>query len=387
MERPQGLTTSNWIDAPQNRWGFWHVREMTKTARISRGDGPISDLPRREMVLDDFIVPHEGRELGWGQFLTETYSDAMVVLHAGELVYEWYADGYGPSDTHLLMSCSKSLTATSIGALVGRGVIDVSRAVPAYVARLSGTAWEGCTVQDVLDMRAGTKFDESDYDDAMSDGRLIEEISGYRPRVTAGLAANTEDLIATIENIRPHGSEFEYRSILTDVLAWIVQEVTGEHFATAFSRDIWSQIGAERDAEVIVDDAGFPAAEGGICTTARDFARFGLLALQQGEIDGRRVVPAAWFARLRERDQGLIDAFGVTQEVDPAWPDSCYHDQWWVIDPGQGIFCGYGINGQQLLIHPPSDTVIAKFSTWPTADNALALQDAGLFALCDRLAR
>ncbi len=387
MRRPADLTLSNWTDPPYNRWGFWHVRELTKTARISRGTGPVTDLPPHAVSLDDFIVTHEGGEYTWSQFLEDTSSDALVVLHEGRLAYEWYADGYGPSDSHLLMSCSKSLTATHVGVLVGRGLIDVAKFVPEYVPRLAGTAWEGCTVQAVLDMRAGTKFDESDYDDPMSHGRLIEEISGYRPRVTEGLPANTEELIATIENSRAHGGGFEYRSILTDVLAWIIQEVTGEHFATAFSRDVWSQIGAERDAEVIVDDAGFPAAEGGICTTARDFARFGLLCLQQGEIDGRRVVPAEWFTRLRVREQDLIDAFGATRAFDPATPDACYHDQWWVIDPTLGIFSAYGINGQQLLIHPPSHTVIAKFSTWPTADSALALQDAGLFALCDRLTR
>ncbi len=382
MDRPEGLTLSNWIDAPHNRWGFWHVREMTRSARISRGDGPVTALPRDDRSFDDVVFEHEGEQVTWERFLTETYSDALVVIHDAKIVNEWYVDGYGPADTHLLMSCSKSLTATFLGVLVGDGRVDPLATVPGYIPRLRGTAWEGCTVQAVLDMRTGTGFDESDYGDPMSDGRLIEEVSGYRPRTREGLPSDTAAWIEQIENVREHGGVFEYRSILSDVLAWIIQEVTGKPFAVAFSEEVWGRIGAERDADIIVDEAGFPVVEGGICTSARDFARFGLMCLSGGEIGGRRVIPSEWLARLRARDQDLIDAYVATQGLDPAFPDACYHDQWWVLDPDAGIFSGYGINGQQLLIHPPSQTVVAKFSTWPTADSALELQDAGLTALC-----
>ncbi|MEX0991729.1 MAG: serine hydrolase [Actinomycetota bacterium] len=385
MDRPEGLTLSNWLDAPYNRWGFWHVRQMTRTARISRGEGPVTHLPRAERSFDDIVVEYEGERFDWDRYLAETFTDALVVIHDGTLIHEWYAGGYGPTDTHLLMSCSKSLTATYLGVLVGDGRVDPLATVPDYIPRLRGTAWEGCIVQSVLDMRAGARFDESDYDNPESDGRLIEEVSGYRPRVREGLPADTAAWIAGIENEREHGGIFEYRSILTDVLAWIIQEVTGEHFATGFSRDVWSRIGAERDADLIVDEAGFPVVEGGISTSARDFARFGLMCLQGGEIDGKRVIPADWLGRLQVRDQDLIDAYIATQGVDPAFPDSFYHDQWWVLDPAAGIYSGYGINGQQLLIHHPSETVVAKFSTWPTADSGLGLQDAGLAAACGRL--
>ncbi len=111
------------------------------------------------------------------------------------------------------------------------------------------------------------------------------------------------------------------------------------------------------------------------------------MALQQGELDGRGVVPASWFARLRQRDQDLIDAYVPAMGSDSNWPDSCYHDQWWVADPEAGIYSAYGINGQQLFVHHPTNTVVAKFSTWPHADGELALQDAGVFALCEHLGR
>ncbi|MCX8521938.1 MAG: serine hydrolase, partial [Rhodoferax sp.] len=288
-----------------------------------------------------------------------------------------------------LMSCSKSLTACYFGVLVGRGLIDPQRMVVQYLPQLQGTAWDGCSVRDVLDMRAGTHFDESNYDDPLSDGRLIEEVSGYRPCSHVGLPKDTFEWINQVQNIREHGGMFEYRSLLTDVLAWIIEAVTGKPFAEGFAHAVWAKMGAEQDAEIIVDEAGFPVVEGGISTTARDFARFGLMCLQNGKIGGQngsqQVLPAEWLARLRKPDADLIAAYTASQGLDAAMPDACYCDQWWVLDPTAGIYCAYGIHGQQLFIHHPSQTVIAKFSTWPSALSGLELQDAGMFAMCDWL--
>ncbi len=98
-------------------------------------------------------------------------------------------------------------------------------------------------------------------------------------------------------------------------------------------------------------------------------------------------MPNDWTHRPTTRDQDLIDAFALTRESSRSGPDSCYHDFWWVYDSVAGIYCGLGINGQTLMIHHPSNTVIAKFSTWPDRmDYALAdLTDAGLLAYCASL--
>jgi CubicO group peptidase (beta-lactamase class C family) len=363
-------TSDNWLDAPYNRWGFLHVRELARTARIRRGDGPVRELPSDPRDLGGFAAS-----------LAETYTDGVCVIHDGALVFEHYREGMRPDDTHLLMSVSKSLTATLVGVLVGDGILDPGAAVTEYIPALRGTAWEGCTLQHLLDMRAGTRFDEDDYGNPDSDGVLIDEVSGYRARRRSGLPPDTPPWIIGLGNDRAHGSAFKYRSILTDVLAWAAVEATGTRFPDLLAEALWSRIGAEHDAEVIVDDAGFPAAEGGICTTLRDLARFGLLHLE----GGGDVVPAAWIERLLTRDDELIAAFDST--LLHGLPSAFYHDGWWVWDAEAGIYSGYGINGQQLLIHRPSRTVIARFSTWAEKhdDRLFALADAANRALLDHL--
>ena len=284
------------------------------------------------------------------------------------------------------MSVSKSLTSTLAGVLVGEGVIDPARFVPDYIPSLRGTSWEGCTLQHLLDMRAGTKFDEDDYDNPDSDGRLIEQVSGYTTRTRSDIPADTYEWIRQVPNASDHGGPFQYRSILPDVLAWVMCEATGETFADLFSRHIWSQLAAN-DAEIIVDPAGFPVVEGGICTTLEDLARFGVMCLQRGAVRWTTDRAEHWMQRPTTYNEELIYAFVLPLQAGRAGPNSCYHDFWWVYDSVAGIYCGLGINGQTLMIHHPSNTVIAKFSTWPDRmDYALAdLTDAGLLALCDSL--
>ena len=318
--------------------------------------------------------------------LDETFTDGLMVVHDGAVLFEHYGGSMRSTDTHLLMSVSKSLTSTLAGVLIGARVIDPSAFVPDYIATLRGTSWEGCTVQHLLDMRAGTRFDEEDYDNPDSDGRLIEQISGYTTPVRAGLPADTYEWITQLSNRSDHGGAFQYRSILPDVLAWVMSAATGQTFAELFSEHIWSQV-AQRDADIIVDSAGFPIVEGGICTTLEDLARFGVMCLQGGELDGRQVVPRAWLARPTTCDQELIDAFVLPVQAGRAGPNACYRDFWWVYDSVAGIYCGLGINGQMLMIHHPSNTVVAKLSTWPERMNyELAdLTDAGVLALCASL--
>ena len=380
------VTSRNWLGAPFNRWGFLHVRELARTARIARGSGPIRVLPSDPLPIGAVAFDWEGARVTVDAALRAAYADGVCVVHDGRLVFESYADGVRPDEPHLLMSVSKSLTATLIGVLVGEGVLDPADTVPDHVAALRGTAWDGCTLQHCLDMRAGTHFDEEDYADPRSDGVLIDEVSGYRTRTTEGIPPDTYAWIRGLDNDREHGSAFKYRSILTDVLAWVATSATGERFADLFADRLWSRIGAEHDADLIVDDAGFPVVEGGICVTPRDLARFGLLWLEDGTVEGRRVVPEAWITRVRARDDDLVAAFADARRDDPSI--LLYHDCWWVMDPEAGVWCGRGINGQRLLVHHPSRTVVAAVSTWPEKmdDGLSRLMDATHEAIVMHLA-
>ncbi|HXV35770.1 MAG TPA: serine hydrolase [Myxococcota bacterium] len=383
MTARSDVTSSNWLDAPFNRIGMLRVPELARTERISRGSGPVFELARRERSFDSFRFEHARASLSLREMLDASYTDAFLILHEGAIAFEHYAPGVQPADTHLLMSVSKSLASTLCGVLVGRGLLRTSDAVVDRIEDLRGTSWEGCTVQHLLDMRTGTRWSYK------QDEIAILDVSAYRTHSRADVPPDTESWIRSIDNSHEHGREFRYISLVSDVLGWVLERAAAARFAELFAREIWSALGAEGDAQIIVDASGFSIVEGGICATLRDLGRFGLMCLQHGALAGRQLVPESWLGRLRARDPELVGAFAASVEFDPAKPDAFYHDNWWIYDAARGIYAGLGINGQTLLVHHPTQTVMVKFSSHPAfEDRALfALQDAGMLALCDWLGR
>jgi hypothetical protein len=363
------VTLANWQDPPFNRWGFQHVRDLIPTTRIPRGEGPVRRFPRAERDLTELTVRCRGRRIRVDRLLEETYTDGFLVLHRGRLVTERYFNGLRPDTTHLLMSVSKSVTSAVAGVLVGRGRLHPEDLVTDHVPELRSTSFQGCTVRHLLDMRAGTRFDEN-YENVRADVRVYEQIYLWRPKTNRRLPHDITAYFGTLRNARPHGGPFEYRSVLTDVLAWVIERAGGDRLAALLSRELWGPMGAEFDAEVTVDAHGNAMADGGVCCTLRDLARFGQLMLDGGRWRGRQVVPRAWIRDTLSADPDTVAAFAGTGDARELPEGAFYRNQWWVIDPTGPVFQGSGINGQTVLVHGPARVVIAKLSTWPVAWDA-----------------
>jgi CubicO group peptidase (beta-lactamase class C family) len=382
------VTLSNWQVPPFNRWSFLHIRELIPTARISRGDGPVAVAEHDHRTVDQITFEFQERKWTIAEMLDATYTDGLMVLHEGRVIDERYVQGMSSDSTHLLQSVSKSITATVVGALQARGVLSTQDLVTDHVQELKGGPFEGCTIQHLLDMRAGIKWSE-DYEDANADVCVYEELYNWRPRTHPELPPDAYGYMAGLkQNARPHGGVFDYRSILTDVLGWVIERAGGASFAQLCSSEVWSKLGAQYDAEVTVGPNGCAMEDGGICTTLGDLARFGQMQLDEGLAPGGRVVPAEWVRGCTAPDPELLEAFAASPDSHE-FPGAMYHNKWWVLDPDRGIHTGFGIYGQQLLIHPPARVVIAKFSTQPEAWNSEreTLQVSGSLAICEALAR
>jgi CubicO group peptidase (beta-lactamase class C family) len=359
------VTLANWQDPPFNRWGFAHVRELIPTARIRPAASPWP-LARRERDLSAVSVRCGGRERAFGELLADTFTDGVLVHQGGAVVFERYSNGLTPDTPHLLMSVSKSITSTAVGCLVAEGRLAPSDAVTAVLPELAGTSFDGATVRHLLDMRAGTRFDE-DYANPDADVRVYEQVFLWRPRTDASLPADACAYYATLENDGPHGGPFRYRSVLTDVLGWVAERAAGVRFAELVSSRVWGPIGAEFDAEVTVDGHGNAMADGGVCATLRDLARFGLVMLAGGRRDSEPVVPAAWLEDILTPDADSRATFAASEDAADFPSGAYYRSKWWVIDAERRVFAGLGINGQMVLVDGEHDGVVAKLSTWPEA--------------------
>ena len=360
------VTLANWQEPPFNRWAFQHFRELVPTAPVSRGDGPVAELPRAPRVIDPLaFTSSNGESTTIARMLAATYTDAFLVLHRGAIVTEQYFNGMSPSTPHLLQSVSKSITGTVAGIFVERGLLDPARPVTDYVPDLTGTSFDGATLRQVLDMRTGTRFSE-DYTDLKAEIRQYEQVIGWRPQTDPQPADDLWGYISTLGNARPHGAPFEYRSILTDLLGWILETVGGSRFAELLSRELWARLGAEHDAEIAVDPHGHPVTDGGISVTLRDLGRFGQAYLQGGVFNGSQLVPSAWVRDCWQSDDEARAAFAASPQA-ARYPGGMYRNQWWVKDTERGVFLASGIHGQSVFVSVPSETVVVKLSTWPEA--------------------
>jgi len=357
---PDQVTPANWLEPPFSQWSFQHVAELVPTVPIRRGDGPVWQLPRRDRDLSSLEFSYgtgEDRiELTVGQMLARTYANGFLVLHRGEIVTEQYFNGLTAATPHLLMSVSKSIAST-VAAALG---VDVTARVDDIVPELGQTCFAGASVQDLLDMRAGVQFREGSRDPDTEVGEA-DRVYQWRPGQPA--ATDAHDFFASLHGNGPHGGPFRYQSVLTDVLAWVLERAGQASFADLVARELWQPMGAEFDAEVTVDRHGNALADGGICATLRDTGRFGQLALQRG----KDVVPAAWFDDVIAGAPDAADAFMAAGGVPWELPGAHYRNCWWVTDPAIPLYYAAGSFGQHVFVHVPAELVVVKLSSWPAS--------------------
>jgi CubicO group peptidase (beta-lactamase class C family) len=360
---PASLTWGNWDWPPQNRWAFQHVGDFLRTAQIARGHGPawhFGSAPRD--VAGITFTDVDGATRTVGDMLAATYTDGFLVAHDGKLVAEIYLNGMERATLHLSQSVVKSFTSTLVGILVGAGELDPSRLVSDYVPELATCGYRGATLSQVLDMRSGVKFSE-DYLAPDSEVAALDRASGWKPRRDAADTHSTKSLILTLQQERPHGGSFLYRSIETEVLGWIVSKVTGQDLATFMSNALWQPMGAEADASITIDHEGTGLADGGLNATMRDYARFGQLFLDGGARGTKQVVPESWVLACRTGDVGAFKANYAERYDD--YPDAAYSRQWWVFDTKRGMHEALGIYGQMIHVEPARRLVVVKLSSWP----------------------
>lgn len=354
---------ADWDRAPWNRWSFQHVREILPTVEISRGDGAVRELPRHEQELDRLkVVGLSGASVTLSAFLDETCTDGFLVLKDGTIACERYLNGMNERTLHLSQSLAKSFTGVLAGILAGRGVIDLTAPVTDVLPELATTAYRGATLQQLLDMASGVRFNE-DYTDPFSDMGRADVASGWKPipagAVESGLSwpTNVFDLILALRHReRDHGTKFEYRSIETDVLAFVLERASGKRLPQLMSEELWQPLGMEVNANMTVDPTGFALADGGLNACLRDYGRFGQMILD----GGWGIVSPTWIEATRNGDHGLFH-----EPYTVALPDGAYCNQFWIEDSQSRNLMARGVFGQLIYIDFANRMVVVKLSSWP----------------------
>ncbi len=372
MELRQQVNRESWDSGGElSRFVYLHSSEVFPAAIVKRS-GPILALgTNMRPEIADFVVgdaENPGKTLG--ELLADSELDAFIVVHRGRIVFEAYPR-MRPDDRHLLFSVSKVFVGTLVGILEARGQVDIDKPIEQYLPELAQTHWAGVTVRDLLDMAAGMEGTDEDADAYTNPANRIfqtEASVGWQP-ITASLpalvlAGDTHGFIASLGKVREPGIKREYSSIDTYVLAWMIERVTGKRLADVLSEEIWSRIGADSDAHILVSERGVANVHAGLAMTLRDLARFGMAFTRSGmgtTGHGDSFVPASHVDKLLHDGRPELLAPGHDPRVHHAsyqWDQVGTHDE---LEKG-------GFGDQYLFIDRDRDLVIAYFGTNAAVD-------------------
>ena len=371
------VTLANWQDPPYNRWSFQHLRELIPTQRISRGPAPSPTLVQRAAspVLDDITVYRlAGHTSTFAEVIAETWTDAVVVLHDGQIVFEQYLKEMTEETPHLLMSVTKSVVGCIAGILVEQGLLDPDKQVSSYVPEIVGSGYDGATVRHLLNMRTGVAFSE-EYTNRDAEVRVMERYMGWRPGEEHDDARGMYFYLTKLGADTDHGGPFVYRSADTDMLGWVCERAADARMADLISLLIWQPMGAEFDAEITCDALGSAIHDGGMSAPARDVARFGQLVLQDGYRHDTSIVPERWLHEARTLDPDIRGAFAAS-DSESVLTGGWYRNQFWFVPGPLGdLQLCLGIHGQMVLVDRATRTVSVKLSSWPSAQDAAVLLD------------
>ena len=366
---------AHWQEPANLHYSFQHVAEFVPTTTISRGTGPVAELAWAPAAVSEILVPRlpnaplEAARPTVAEVMAKTETDGWLVLHRGLLVAEEYRGETTAESLHLLMSVTKSLVATVAGSLIGAGLLDPDHEVTAYVPALATSGYAGATVRHLLDMRSGIGFSE-DYLDPEAEIRLLDEAIGWAPRRHPEVAGSMYDFLAGLQQTRPHGGPFEYRSCEADVLGWVCESAGGVRMPDLMSQLLWSRIGAEHAANIALDSTGTGVFDGGASVALRDLARFGAMVLAEGtSLTGEQVVPASWIADTFDGGDDTQAAF-VTSPTVTLMPGGRYRNQFWFPSADPDVALCLGIHGQLLYLNRRAQVAAAKLSSWPTPQDA-----------------
>jgi CubicO group peptidase (beta-lactamase class C family) len=275
-------------------------------------------------------------------FMAANNTAGLIVVQDGKVRYERYARGYSANGRWTSFSVAKSLTSTLVGAAVRDGFIaSLDDPVTRYIPELTGSAYDGVSVRQVLTMTSGVKWNE-DYTNPQSDVARM-----YQLEVPAGTDPTVAYLRTLTREAAP-GTKWVYKTGETNLIGVLVTRATGKSLTGYAEEKIWRPFGMEAPLFWMIDTGGNNI--GGCCLSAslRDYARIGLFVLG----GGKGVVPDGWFA-------------DATRAWSPLPANHGYGYQWWT--NGDGSFQAQGIFGQLIHIDPARRLVVAMSSAWPAA--------------------
>ena len=355
---PEGTTKSNWLRPPYKYWAIKNVDKLFPVGTIAKGP-TTAKLEKGSVDLTDLkIEQFDGKMYGFEEHLDSNRTDGFLVINKGKIIYEKYFGNMTETSPHNWFSVSKSLTGLTGAILAAEGKIDLQKPTLHYMPELKGSAWEGTTVQQVMDMEVNLHFDEA-YNNPRSDAYKFAKVSHFVeiPKMPTEFET-VLDYFKTVKKGDNNEESFHYVSLNTEVVGMIITKVTGKKPSEVMSEKVWSKMGAEQDGFIMKNPNGYELVSAAINSTLRDAGRLGLVVLNDGYFNGQQIFPKSVAQDIKKG--GNVEKFAPSKRG-KQFKNFHYTNQWWHTD--KAAFFAKGLFGQWIYIDPTTETVIVKFTT------------------------
>lgn len=343
------------LDADINTLTFHNIDEIFETRKVPT-EGPVWKLHTRRVPFN-FSYNYEGKTISATDFPERTYTNALLIIKDDKIVFERYFNQTNENTHFLSMSMAKSITSVLVGMAAADGAISsVNDPIIKYIPELKKTGYSGVTIRQALMMRSGCNWDERyDFEKAtpmseLHNGAIVEN----RIRFTSAALP--------LKSIHPPGKHFNYSTVETGVLGWVVERAVGKPLEEYMAERWWKQAGMQSFGFWIADgEPGVGRVVNGMGFNAvlRDYGRIGLMMLHNGRANGKQLLPESW-----------VSESTVPDEVnEPIYQDSefGYQYQWWTLTDSDA-YVARGLQGQYIYIDPSTNTVVIKLSYFPPGE-------------------
>lgn len=345
---------------------FRNIDRLFPTRIIKHGTS-VYPLPKSDAPLKGVEFTSAGRKYDLYDYMSLNRVSGLLVLKNGKIAFERYELGNTETTRWMSMSVVKSISSTLVGAAIKEGYIkSLDDPITRYLPKLAGSAYEGVTVRNVLQMASGVRWNET-YTDPASDRRRMLEAQ------LAGKPGSILELMRSLPRAAVPGTIWNYNTGETQVVGELIHAAVKRPVAQYLSECIWSKFGMESDATWWLDSPnGQEIGGSGLSATLRDYARFGLFFMNGGLAGGEKILPEGWVA-----EAGSSKVIGGRRVG--------YGYMWWIPDAAadrvhEDAFLARGIFGQYVYLNPREKLVIAVWSARPKPTGMSAINDEDFFA-------
>ena len=376
----------SWLrDHDRALWSHQNVSLVHTVDVISRGTGPVSPIPYSKQNISDWnFIGVDGQCRPLIEIFKNLRTNGAIIIKGGSIVSEVYLNGFRPDKRHQMNSATKSFVGLLVGILATEGKLNLNEVFVEQFPELEEAGVADGTLNHALDMTLGIDWPMGWQETGSF--RIMNFMAGGFMRPSEGFPyANTLELIASAPKEAPHGKLFAYESVNTEMLAWSISRTSGRNWQEVLSDRIWSQLGAERDAFVIVDNGGHGFATAGMSATLRDLARAALMIQNNGFYNSRQIVPESWIKETIKGNKSLRSAMQSERELAAYGNSLFYNNQFRVLDTEQGELFASGGIGQKIYVNQQHKLAAVFFAANFTRDETV-FQIALIQQIRDRLA-